>query len=269
MLFPIYNLMYNPFVKDALSKVGYFEGRDFKAMLAKLAFLLDLGGLGLFTSPPGMGKTLCLQRFGEQMAAANAGTMVYIPLSTVSVRDFYREICLSLGLSSVGGKPTLFKNIQDYMIYAYKEKRCPVTLAIDEAHHLSHNILSDLKILMNQDFDSKNYFTLILVGEPALNRTLSNPYFEALYQRITVHYNFQGLSKDEVKQYVNHKLAAAGASSDILNPEAFSILNLESRGNPRMIDKIMMYALGIGSQMQAPNITAEMIRSAAGQIRLG
>ena len=55
---------------------------------------------------------------------------------------------------------------------------------------------------MNYGYDSVNCFTLILCGEVHLNNTLRKPVHEALRQRITVHYNFHGLSDQEVADYV-------------------------------------------------------------------
>ena len=61
-------------------------------------------------------------------------------------------------------------------------------------------------MLMNYGYDSVNCFTLILFGESHLNDTLRKPVHEALRQRITVHYNYAGLSDDEVSKYILHKL---------------------------------------------------------------
>lgn len=69
---------------------------------------------------------------------------------------------------------------------------------IDETQYLNSHVLDDLKLLINFEYDSLNCFTLILSGEPRLNITLSKAVNEALRQRITVHYEFQGLDPDEV-----------------------------------------------------------------------
>ena len=124
--------------------------------------------------------------------------MKYISLSTVGVSDFYRELCDILGVNSKGGKPARFKAIQEQIYYLYKEQRQPLILAVDEAQELSSAILNDLKMIMNFRYDSLNCFTLILCGEPHLNNRLSLPVHEAIRQRITVHYNFKGLSEKEL-----------------------------------------------------------------------
>jgi type II secretory pathway predicted ATPase ExeA len=109
----------------------------------------------------------------------------------------------------VGGKMVMFKALQERIYHLYKEKRCPLILAIDEAQYLNSGILKDLRMLMNYQYDSLNWFIVILSGEPYLNHTLQMPVNEVLKQYITVHYNFSGLSPDEVEKYIFHKIALA------------------------------------------------------------
>ena len=117
-------------------------------------------------------------------------------------------------------------------------------------------------MLMNHGYDSLNCFTLILAGEPHLNNTLEKPIHEALKQRITVHYNYQGLDDDEVKQYIHNKLSVAGGAPSIIDDAATSAAHSYSRGNPRLIDNVMSYALDLGAQMDKRTIDAEVMMAA-------
>jgi type II secretory pathway predicted ATPase ExeA len=107
-----------------------------------------------------------------------------------------------------------------------------------------------------------NYFTLILCGESHLNDTLRKPVHEALRQRITVHYNYRGLSDEEVAQYILHKIRLAGASASIIDTAALAAVHSSTQGNPRLIDNLMTDALTIGSQQERKVIDAETIQAA-------
>lgn len=232
-------------------------------MTNRLNYLKDIRGIGVFTARPGMEKSYALRRFA---AGLNPSLfhMEYLCLSTISVVDFYKQLCSLLGVSDKGGKTGMFKAIQEQITYLYKEKRQPLLLAIDEAQYLSTGILNDIKMLVNYGYDSVNYFTLILCGETHLNDndTLHKPVHEALRQRITVHYNYAGLSDDEVSKYIPHKLQLAGASSTIIDPAALAAAHSFTQGNPRPIDNLMTDALTIGSQQDRKVIDAEIIRAA-------
>jgi type II secretory pathway predicted ATPase ExeA len=195
--------------------------------------------------------------------------MYYICLSTISVIDFYKQFCELLGLDVKVGKTVMFKAIQERIYYLYKEKRCPIILAVDEAQYLSAGILRDLKMLMSYQYDSLNCFSLIMCGEPHLNITLQKPANEALKQRVTVHYNFAGLNPDEVADYVFHKITLAGGAKSIVGPDAMQALTGFCQGNPRVIDNMMTNALILGAQLEKQVIDSETIMAAANAMVLG
>jgi type II secretory pathway predicted ATPase ExeA len=256
-----FGLSRNPFTKQGVSTKDFFPSNDFREMHGALGKAKDVRGIAVFTSPPGSGKTFVIRVFAQELNP-NLYQMIYICLSTVSIAEFYKQLCASLGIPAKGGKPGMFKAIQEQIWYLYKEKRQPLILVVDEAQYLNTAILNDLKMLMNYEYDSLNYFTLILCGESYLNNTLRKPVHEALRQRITVHYEFQGLSDEEVPAYVRHKIRAAGGSEQIINEAAMSALNSMSQNNPRVIDNIMSDALNIAMQTDKHTIDADVILAA-------
>ena len=256
-----YGLSFNPFDKQQLKEKDHFVSNDFREMTNRLNYLKDIRGIGVFTARPGMGKSFALRCFAKSLNP-NMYHMEYICLSTVSVSDFYKEFCQVLGVSDKGGKTGMFRSIQDQIYYLYKEKRQPLLLAIDEAQYLNTGILNDIKMLMNYGYDSLNCFTLILCGESYLQDTLRKPVHEALNQRITIRYNYEGLSDSEVPEYIKHKLKSAGAAPSIISDSALSAVHGYVQGNPRIIDNIMTDALNIGSQMKRQIIDEEVIHAA-------
>lgn len=256
-----YGLTKNPFDKQQIREEDCYRSNDFEQMTARLNFLKDTRGIGVFTASPGMGKSYALRCFAKSLNP-NQYHMEYICLSTVSVSEFYKGFCQVLGVNDKGGKTGMFKSIQDQIWYLYKEKRQPLLLAVDEAQYLNTGILNDIKMLMNYGYDSLNCFTLILCGESYLQDILRRPVHEALNQRITVRYNYDGLSDTEVPEYIRHKLSCSGAAPSIINDAALSAVHGYVQGNPRIIDNIMTDALNIGVQMQKKVIDEEVILAA-------
>ena len=257
----LYGLSYNPFSKQADSQQAAFKSNDFREMCTRLNFIKDTRGIGLFTAPPGFGKTFALRCFADSLNP-NLYQMAYICLTTVSVTEFYRQFCAVLNLDASIHKSAMFKAIQERLFILFKEKRRPFILAVDEAHDLDPRALKDIKMIMNYAYDSLNCFTLLLIGEPHLNNTLAKPIHEALMQRITIHYNFAGLSADETLQYINHKISAAGGCPSIIADAAAVTVHSFSNGNPRVIDNVMSDALDIGGQLGKTVIDTDVILSA-------
>ena len=257
----------NPFDKHFLSEKDAFLSKDHKEATSRLTYVKNIRGIGVFTSAPGFGKTFALRCFAKSIDR-NLHELAYVCLSTVSVTEFYRQFCSALGIDAPHGKPAMFKAIQERLFHLFKEKKKPFLLILDEAQELSSAILKDLKMIMNHDFDSTNCFTLVLAGEPHLNRILEKPIHEALRQRITVHYSFFGLSDLETEQYVLHKLRIAGAAESILGTGTLPAIIGYARGCPRLLDNLMNEALMLGAQLEKPYLDTEIMMAAANNLAL-
>ena len=263
-----YGLRYDPFRKENANPGNAFQSEDFKAVRGRLNSLSESRGIGVFTAPPGAGKTMAIRCFTEKLNP-NLFVTGYIPLSTVTVGEFYRQWCDLLGVDKKGGKPGMLRNMKEQMQAMYKVKKQPLFLVLDEAQYLSTAVLNDLKIILNFGCDSLNCVCLVLCGEPHFNNTLLKPVHEALLQRITVHYNFRGLLDNEIADYVRHKVTQAGGASSIISESALNALHGHSHGMPRVIDNIMEDALFIGAQNDKQSIDSEVILAAVENRNLG
>jgi len=262
-----YGFSKNPFDKQSLSVKDAFQSKDHKEMTDRLAYLNNIRGVGVFTSPPGFGKTYALRCFAKSLDR-NQHEVAYLCLSTVSLSEFYRQFCAALGIEAYSRKPVMFRAIQERLFHLLKEKRKPFLLVCDEAHEYSPAILNDLKMIMNYEYDSMNCFTLVLVGEPHLIKNIEKPIHEALRQRIVIHYSFSGLSDSETEQYLLHKLRIAGAADSILGTGTLPAITSFANGCPRMLDNLMNEALMLGAQLEKPSLDTDIIMAAANNLSL-
>lgn len=262
-----YGLTFNPFDKSSPVKIA-FKSKDHLEMHNRLSFLKNSRGIGLFTAPPGMGKTYALRCFADSLNP-NLCQMSYTCLSTISVTEFYRQLCIQLGLEPSGRKTQMFKSIQDRVRYLLKEKHKTILIAIDECQYLNTAILRDLKLLMNQNYDSMDCFGLIMVGLPHMNGILEKPIHESLKQRVVVHYNYRGLTSEETEQYIYSRIEAAGSAHSIIDEDAVSSVCGYCQGTPRIINSIMTNAFMLGAQMKKQSIDSETILAASNSLSLG
>jgi len=262
-----FGLSKNPFDKHHVTPADAFVSEDHRQATSRLHYLVSVRGIGVFTSPPGFGKTFALRCFAASLDR-NLHELAYLCLSTVTLTEFYRQLCSALGFDPPHGKPALFKAIQDRLFLLFKEKRRPFVLICDEAHELSPAILKDIKMIMNHDFDSCCCFSLVLAGEPHLNSILSKPVHEALRQRITVHYDFAGLSDAETRQYLLHKLRSANAADSILSEGSLAAIASAAAGCPRRLDSLMNQALIIAAQLGLHSIDTDTVMAAADALAL-
>lgn len=256
-----YGLSRNPFDKQNLSHEEAFISKDHREVIGGLNYLKDICGIGIVTAPCGDGKSYAIRCFMESLNP-NLFTTVYISLSTVTIADFYREFCIALSLEQKGGKSGMFHAVRRHILHLNTTMKRPLVVVIDEAQYLNRHVLKELKMLTNFRYDSKYYFTLILCGEPHLLDTLNLDIHEGLRQRISFHYEFEGFSDQEVREYVCHKLRLGGASESIISEAAMAALTAFCGGNARLIDKSMTSALMLGAQLKKTVIDADVMKAA-------
>jgi len=67
MFASFYGFNSNPFDKHVLSEKDAFVSKDHKEMTSCLSYLNNARGIGVFTSPPGYGKTYALRCFAKSL----------------------------------------------------------------------------------------------------------------------------------------------------------------------------------------------------------
>lgn len=261
-----YGMTMNPFEKSIKEKDAYLS-RDLKEMISRLEYLNDTRGIGLFTATPGSGKTFALRCFAQKVNP-NLTKVIYLCFTTVSTTEFYRQFCISLGIEPSTRKSDMFKSIKDYMESMSNDKRVHYILVWDEAQYLNNDILKDLKLLMNFSMDSKDCFSLVLIGQPVLNNILDKQIHEALKQRIVINYNFEGLSEDEDIDYIHSRLSISGASPKIFDDNAALAAYRSCAGSIRRLNMILTKALIMGTQHEKSVIDTDIIMATANEISL-
>ncbi len=267
MYLSYYGLEFNPFDKNIETKYA-FETDDFKILKNRLEFVKENKTMALITGNPGMGKTFVIRNFLNELNS-NLYKIVYICMSTITTYEFYKQLCYELGIEPPFKKVDMFREIQDRIINLSKDKKINVIIVLDEAQYLKPSILNDLKLLFNFDIDSKNYASLILVGQPVLNSILKRNIYDALSQRITVSYNMCGINKIELNDYIDSRIRLAHGNNGIFNEQAIEAIFNACNGSIRVVNNIITKSLIIGKSKQLQTIDSNLILEAVNELALG
>lgn len=189
--------------------------------------------------------------------------VIYFPLSTGTVMDFYRGLAVGLGEDPKFRKVDLFHQIQHAIQVYFKERKITPVFILDEMQLAKDMFLNDLSILFNFGMDSENPFILVLSGLPHLMDKLTLNHNRPLAQRIMMRYKVEPLSMEEVHGYINHHLTMAGANHTIFSDSAIKAIASLSRGWPRLINKLGTHCLLAGCQAKKDLIDEEVVRLAS------
>jgi general secretion pathway protein A len=123
-------------------------------------------------------------------------------------------------------------------------------------------------MLSNLETEKEKLFQIILVGQPELRDKLRSPDLRQLRQRIGIRYHILPLERDEVLDYIGHRLRVAGCSEGSIGftPEAIERIYKYSGGIPRLINIISDKALLLGFVLETFEIDDSIIERSIEEI---
>lgn len=263
-----YGMNSNPFLKTESSKYP-FESNDYIETLNRFNYLKEVKGIGVFYGDSGLGKTYTTRCFVKSLNK-DLYRVIYINATNdMSSFDFLKiltdELYLDIGACY---RSNIHQNIQKEIMRIVNKEKMKVIIIIDEAHLLSREILFCLKTLYDFEMDSKDYVSLILVGYPELKYELNKVIHETLKQRIIVNYEFKGLSREEVKEYVKSRLEVVNANKEIFDLDALNALYSCCKSSPRRLNTLVLNSLMLGAQDNKSVIDSEIVMKAKGEMDL-
>lgn len=259
-------LTHYPF-EQTLEPDALFAAAAHTEAQVRLRHLLELRTIGLLTGEPGCGKTTVCR---QVTATLHPGLyrVFYVSLTTGNVMDMYKSIGWQLGLPTERNRAAAFRAIRAEITRLTLEGKQQPILIIDEAHHLRNEVLEDLRLLTNYAMDSANRLCLILVGLTELRRRLKMAVHESLAQRIAVRYHLAGLARDELPDYLTHRLRLAGCELPLFEPPAIEALFQASQGMPRKVNRLAHYALTSAALDKARTVTDQHLHAALEEVSL-
>ena len=246
----------NPFARDVAAG-SLFRWKDFENLTTRLKYFIADGGVFLLTGNIGSGKTTALRSFVSSLNP-NSYRVIYTNDLLDSRKDFYTTILNKCGVvpSHYAGNSRIILR-KHFEELALVKKQMPLVI-LDEAQNLPAFVLEEVRLLLNSEYDSRSIVQFILSGHKLLQQRMSLHENEALRQRVTLKFNINGLSLEETCAYINHRLEASGSSSQIFTDSVLAKVHEESRGVPRMINKIC-YALLLAAFVSDKKVIDDII----------
>lgn len=189
------------------------------------------------TGEIGAGKTTLCRALINQLDVNTKSAFIFN--STLPEMQLLQMILEDFGL--VIERKTKAAMLRQFNSFLVKEleKDNNVILIIDEAQNLKNSVLEELRILSNLETEKEKLFQMILVGQPELREKLNSPNLKQLKQRIAVRFHITPLEKDEVGEYIYHRLRVAGSNGEIhFSEDALGVIYKYSGGIPRIINLI-------------------------------
>jgi general secretion pathway protein A len=206
---------------------------------------------------PGVGKTCVLRALRHRLPQAGF-RLTYCHNATLGRRDFYRQLCLALGITPNATAASVFFSVSNHVEDLGRERVHPVFL-LDEAHLLHQDTLDHLHILLNYSWDSRALLSLVLVGLPELDDRLVARRNRSLFSRLGRRLCISPLTPEDTAEYLRLRLERAGCEREVFPSDAIAMLHEAATGALRDIDRLATAALREAARKKKKLVEREIV----------
>ena len=275
-----------------------FASATHSAALEQVAYALERREpLVVVTGEIGTGKTLLCRTVLQQLRSKTFLSIISDPL--LERDDLLKQLLEDFGVISKDRSRTTNATRHELIqaLHAFLHSLVPIhahaVVVVDEAQHLKPDVLEEIRLLSNVDDERGTLLQIILVGQTDLEPLLARPELRQLQQRVSRRFRLEPLSRDEVEQYITHRLALArdgklvsrlpgatelarelaelrGTSAGVeFTPEAIHEVTQFSGGLPRVINLLCDRSLEKAFESRQHIIDGPVIQAAARVLGVG
>ncbi len=259
MQIDVYGFSDHPFLMTPDARLFFPRSVHSRAHAHLMYGLAQGEGFVVVTGEVGAGKTTLVERFCSEL---DPETFVVARIMTTQVAgdDLLRLVADAFGVTADGDKAAVLRGIMAALRKAEKRH----VLIVDEAQALTPAGLEELRMLSNITDGGRALLQTILLGQPQLRQIIASPDLDQLRQRILASFHLGGLSPEETRSYIEHRLRAVGwTGHPSWDDNAFEVVHRYSGGIPRRINRLCSRVLLAGALEKAPHLTAELVEGTA------
>lgn len=245
---------------------SFFTGGERGATLRALVYAICNGdGIIKLVGEVGSGKTM-LCRMLEQYLPQNID-IAYIANPRLSPDNILQTIAFELDLpltsQQCNNRVLMMGVLQKYLVTAHAQGRQVVVL-VEEAQSIPTETLEEIRLLSNLETSQHKLLQIVLFGQPELDDILEQRSIRQIKERIANNFYLQPLNKNDVVDYIQFRLHAAGhRGSSILSQAAARHIWRLSKGLLRKINILSDKALLAAWQNESPAVKKSHVKKAS------
>lgn len=236
----------------------FFESRSHEEALAALMYgINERKGIMSLTGEVGTGKTTVCKALLNRLEGKAKTSLILNPF--FNQHQLLEAVLQDFGVKPAGAKSklTLVNQLNTFLIETNAAGIAAV-LVIDEAQNLSAQQLEQIRLLSNLETAQDKLLQVILSGQPELEQKLAKHNLRQLKQRIGIKCSLAPLKKEEIEEYVRHRLNKAGKTDLEISPQSFDMVFSFSQGIPRLINALCDRAMLCGFARGTKTLTHEL-----------
>ena len=267
-----------------------FESASHAAALEQLAYAIERREpLIVMTGEIGTGKTLLCRTVLQRLDRRSFVSVINNPL--LERDDLLRQMLQDFGVISTD-RTTMPATSRHDLVHALEDFLSSLIsldahafVIIDEAQHVQPDVLEQIRLLSNIDAPGGTMLQIILIGQLDLESLLARPDLRQFQQRVSRRIRLEPLGEDELRPYIDHRLAVGRAAGSgmpgagelaraldewegarpgvTFTPDAVQTIWRWSLGLPRLVNLLCDRALEAACAHKLRTIDAGLVETAA------
>jgi general secretion pathway protein A len=249
----------------------FFPTRSHNEAFATLNYcVLRRRGFAVVTGEVGTGKTLIVRCLLDALNASRI-TFAFVYNPQLSATEFLSYVMTDLRIPVKSQtKGSMLSALNEFLLLRSRRGTTTV-LVVDEAQLLTWELMEEIRLLTNLETSEFKLLQIVMVGQPELDCKIDSDELRQLKQRIAMRCRLASLELQELRGYIYRRLEIAGAKSrgtTIFPEQAIRAVYDYSGGIPRLTNTLCENSLISGYAQQASQITPEIVRECALDLRL-
>ncbi len=243
----------------------FFPGAKRGAILDALIYAIERGeGIVKVVGEVGTGKTMLCRMLADTLPAHIE--VVYLANPSLSPDTILHAIAAELKLVNVTpatSKLEVLQALQAYLLQRHANDR-QVVMLVEEAQCMPLATLEEIRLLSNLETHRHKLLQIVLFGQPELDEKLALPSMRQLRERISHRFHLEPFDQNDVNDYLNFKLKAAGDSAPgLFSARAGRAVHRYSQGLVRRVNFLADKTLLAAFSENALTVEPRHVRRAA------
>lgn len=248
----------------------FYPGGNRGAILDAMVYAISSGeGITKVVGEVGSGKTMLCRML--EVRLPNNVEVVYLANPSLAPEDILHAIAfeMKLPVDKSDNRLQVMQALQEHLVRKHAQNR-QVVVFVEEAQSMPLGTLEEIRLLSNLETQQYKLLQIVMFGQPELEQNLSRPSIRQLRERITHSFTLDPFSRNEIGEYVNYRMHAAGyRGPDVFSARALKLIERYSKGLTRRVnilaDKALLAAFANGEH----RVTDRHVRIAAADSDFG